>query len=352
VFAVDTARAEDSRLPSFNNELAGDVEPRYARLVRARVNVMITMIIALVACQAEHSPTVSFAPTLAPTPAVSPEAEASPEAEPTPEDELFGFTTKPEPPSSPPDPLTLCDSSWWALTLPVPSEDGPHARLHVRDNPGHSYRRGEPEPLCVRWGDGPWELAEPGMLKIAADPTRLQRWLIGKYPILLHVPPDDEIAVRFHPCMNWQFRGVRFDPDRQEDPKSCCGHEGCLAGYERRESFDDPLCPDTLELNEMTRCTKLAVVQIVDDRTRQKRVRPIGEGNLPEELYTEILDEGGLPVERIKPGTALWQSTDACVRQRAFTATDSVGLILGIGERWRIWVGDDDKLTGELIVQP
>ena len=73
--------------------------------------------------------------------------------------------------------------------------------------------------------------------------------------------------------------------------------------------------------------------------------------DLPAELSTEIIDAGGLPVERMSPGTALWQSTESCARQRAFTASDSVGLMLGIGERWRIWIGDDGQLAGELIAE-
>lgn len=262
--------------------------------MRARAFVLV---LTAVGCRTEPSPTTHATPTSAPTEA------------------LGDHRTEPKPKPQP-DPLTLCDGSWWALTLPPPGEDGLRAHLRVKKNPGHSYRRGEPEPLCVRWGDGPWELAEPGMLEVAADPKRLQRWLIGQFPILIHVPPGDEIAYRFHACMNWQFGGVRFDPQLSKDPD------------------------------------KLAVIQIVDAQTRQTRARPVYVGDLPEQLAVEIGDTHALPVERIAPGTALWHSTEHSERLRAVTSTDSVGLILGIGEHWRIWIEDDGRLTGEFVSGP
>jgi hypothetical protein len=300
----------------------------YDRSVRAQVSVLV---FAGAACQATT-----------PAPEISPVDEQQLLAEPEPE---------PEQPPPPPDPLTSCDSSWWALTLPVPSEDGPRARLRTSGNPGYGYRKGEPKSLCVRFGDGPWEFVERGVVEVAADPERLQRWLVGKTAILIHVPPDDELAFRFHACMNWQFGGTRFEPQLSEDPEGRCGDQGCSFGYERRESFDDPLCPNSLQPHDKTRCTKLAVVQLVDDRTRRARVRPIIDYDLPEELHDAILD-GDLPVDRIKPGTALWQSTDPCARKRAITENDAARLIVGIGERWQVWVGDDDKLTGQLMSQP
>jgi hypothetical protein len=211
-------------------------------------------------------------------------------------------------------PANACRGTELSIDLPAPLPGGPSATIEI-DRKGEGMAIAE-RATCVRIGGQELRL-EPGekrQLAIRADPRALQRLAVGGRPLLAHVAPGDDWMFLDHPCYSWQLAGPRTDPWFAPAPLAYCtrtGRQECRRGFFHPappRPVQDDICGDT---EEIRRCAAAAEVRFAGT-TRQVAPRDCGFFELE-------------------------------------TGTESVGLVVGTGEKWRLFLDASGRLQGENV---
>jgi len=207
---------------------------------------------------------------------------------------------------------TDCRDTELPVDLPAPAPGGPSAIITIdRDGEGMAIAE---RATCVRIGGEEIRLAagEKRQFAIRADRRVLQRLAVGGRPLLAHVAPADEWLLLDHPCFSWELAGPRTDPWFAAAPLAYCAKSGrakCRPGYFHPappRPAQDEICGDT---EEIRRCAAAAVVRY------RGKTRHIAPGNC-----------GFFDLE---------------------TPNETVGLVVGIGERWRLFLDASGHVQGE-----
>jgi len=205
-----------------------------------------------------------------------------------------------------------CRGTEMPIDLPAPLPGGPTATLEVdRDGEGMAI---EERATCVRIGGHRVRVArgEKRRFSIGADPRVLQRVAVGGRPLLAHVAPGDDWMFLDHPCYSWQLAGPRTDPWSAPAPLAYCtrtGRQDCRRGFFHPappRPAEDEICGDT---EQIRRCAAAAEVRFAGT-TR----------------HIEPRDCGFFELE---------------------TAAETVGLVVGVGEKWRLFLDGSGRLQGE-----
>lgn len=237
-----------------------------------------------------------------------------------------------KPPAVAADP---CRGGELTVDLTAPEPDGPVATLRI-DREGEGLARPE-RATCVHIGGQRIRLApgERRHFSIRADPEALQHLAVGGLRLLAHVAAGDEWFLGDHPCFFWQLSGPRTDPWFAAPPLAYCSSRAsrpCRPGFVRASPprpVHDELCGST---EEIRRCAAVAVVRFAGPRPPAPREPP---------------DEGISLAELARAGRVEIQPRDCGFFQLA-TATEVVGLAVGVGERWRLSLDGDGALQGVL----
>jgi hypothetical protein len=130
----------------------------------------------------------------------------------------------------------------WQIELPPMDASKPTAwlimnfdYLEVAPRWGRTDEPWDANKMCVRHGDGAWELVGPGArIQVPADIVRPQHWKLWGQHYYLRVIPGEELE--FATTNNiWKvtrahFRGPRFSADRVVGEVECVKDSGCAPG--------------------------------------------------------------------------------------------------------------------------
>lgn len=232
-------------------------------------------------------------------------------------------------------PGALCDGSLWRLEFPERAnpDEGAVATLILEHSSETAdfFRPGREAPgTCVRFKDGPWSILPQGTrLEVPASSEGLQRWRVGGAEVLLLVLPEEELRFVDEDHTVWRLRGPRFDPPPGlmcQTPKSCSKGEEARAwsGCEDGKSV----------------CVTQPRLRFTDPDGHRS-----GAWDQPKRARKIVLDE-------VEVGEVFWGRSDMRSLVRVASGThsqDITALLMGVGERWEIWLDADDRLSGRSL---
>jgi hypothetical protein len=186
------------------------------------------------------------------------------------------------------------------------------------------------DSVCVVTRDGERSVRGSFSVELVASDRELQRVVIAGTPLLIHIPPHGELTVAPHPCVFWEMFAAWLDGPGLDPPRSIAvdNKRPCPNGYIEAGHIVEAARQD--EAKHARRCVRSARLVLDASAPRLK-----------------LVDQD----DTLAPGATIdWAPYGGiCPHLTTVdTGREKIGIVPGVGERWRLTVDAAGKLRGSL----